>query len=72
MEELGEGLKELKGFATHKKNNNINQTTLPPQSSQGLNQPRSIHGGTHGSSCICSRGWPDLESIGEALGPVKA
>jgi hypothetical protein len=29
MEELEEGLKELKGFATHRKNNNINQTDLP-------------------------------------------
>ena len=25
MEELEKGLKELKGFATHRKNNNINQ-----------------------------------------------
>ena len=32
----------------------INQT---PQSSQGLNhQPNNTHGGTHGFSCICSRG----------------
>jgi hypothetical protein len=29
MEELGEGLKELKGFATHRMNNNINQPELP-------------------------------------------
>jgi hypothetical protein len=29
MEELGEGLKELKGFATHRKNNNINQPDTP-------------------------------------------
>jgi hypothetical protein len=38
--------------------------------SQGLNhQPKSTHGGTHGSSCI---GWPSRSSIGgEALGPVK-
>ena len=28
MEELGKGLKELKGFATHRKNNNINQLDL--------------------------------------------
>jgi hypothetical protein len=44
------------------------------QSSQELNhQPRSTHGGIHGSSCICSRGWPCSESIGEeVLGPVKA
>jgi hypothetical protein len=30
-----------------------------PQSSLGLNhQPKKTHGGTHGSSCICSKGWP--------------
>ena len=30
------------------------------------------HGGTHGSSCICSRGWPSWSSMGgEAIGPVK-
>jgi len=48
-----------------------NQTT---QSSQGLNhQPKSTHGGTHGSSCICSRGWHCLASTrGEALSPVEA
>jgi hypothetical protein len=44
------------------------------QSSQGLNhQPRSTHGGTHGSSCICNRGWSCWASMGEeALGAVKA
>ena len=35
------------------------RTNQYPQSSQGLNhQPKIIHGGTHGFSCICSRGWP--------------
>jgi hypothetical protein len=29
VEELERGLKELKGFAIHKKNNNINQPELP-------------------------------------------
>jgi len=29
MEELEKGLKELKGFVTHKKNNNINQPDTP-------------------------------------------
>jgi hypothetical protein len=50
------------------------KTDPPPLSSQGLNhQPKSTHGGTHGSSCIYSRGWPYLASMGgEALGPVKA
>ena len=32
----------------------------------------STHGGTHGSSHICSRGWPSWSSVGgKALGPVK-
>jgi hypothetical protein len=75
MEELGKGLKELKGLQPHRKNNNINQPDRPPKaSSQGINhQPKSTHEGTHGSSHICSRGWPKCTSMGgEALGPVKA
>jgi hypothetical protein len=46
---------------------------VPPEP-QGLNhQPKSTHGGTHGSRCICSRGWPSRSSMGrEALGPEKA
>jgi hypothetical protein len=28
--------------------------------------------GIHGSSYICSRGWPYWTIIGETLGPVKA
>jgi hypothetical protein len=40
MEELEKGLKELKGFTTLRKNNNINQPdSPPPQSSQELNHP---------------------------------
>ena len=36
-------------------------------SSQGLNhQPKNTHGGTHASSCMCSR------IGGEALSPMKA
>jgi hypothetical protein len=69
MEELEKGLKELKGFAA------IRRTAISTnQSSKGLNpQPRSTHGGTHGSSCICSRGWPCWASMGEeALGPMEA
>jgi hypothetical protein len=67
MEELVEGLKELKGIATP-------QEERPDhQSSQGLNhQPKSTCGGTHGCSCVCHRGLPDLASMGgEALGPVE-
>jgi hypothetical protein len=49
-------------------------TNQTPQSSQGLNhQLKSIHGGTHGSSHICSRRGPCQASVeGKALGPVKA
>jgi hypothetical protein len=36
MEELEKELKELKGFAAHKKNSSSNQLD-PPQSSQKLN-----------------------------------
>jgi hypothetical protein len=44
------------------------------QSSLELNhQSKKTHGGTCGSICICSRGWPSQSSTGgEALGPVKA
>jgi hypothetical protein len=58
--------------------NPIGRTTVSinqiAQNSQGLyHQPKSTHGGTHGSSCICSRGCPCLASMGrEAFGTVKA
>ena len=54
------------------------RTTIPTnqtsQSSQELNQqPKRAHGETHGSSCICSRGWTYLASMGgEVRFPVKA
>ena len=33
---------------------------------------KGTHGGTHGSSCICSRGWPSWSSMGgDAIGLVK-
>ena len=42
------------------------------QISLGLNhQPKKTHGGTYGSSCICSREWASQSMWGEALGPVK-
>ena len=52
----------------------IGGTTSTNQSSQGLNhQQRNTHGGTHGSSCIHSRGWPCQASMREdAFGPMKA
>ena len=54
--------------------NPIGRTTVSTnQSSQGLNhQPKSILGGTHGSSSLCSRGWPCRASLREkARGPRK-
>jgi hypothetical protein len=65
------------GFATswEEQQYPTNQTlSLAPQSFQRLNhQPKNTCGGIHGSSCICSRGWPCLELMGEeALGFVKA
>ena len=46
---------------------------MDPQVGQSLNhQSKKTHGRTHGSSYICSRGWPCCSSMrGEALGPVK-
>jgi hypothetical protein len=55
--------------------NPIGRTTISnKQSFQRLNHhQRSTHGGTHGSRCICSRGWPYLASMWEeALGSGKA
>jgi len=48
-----------------------NQTT---QSHQRLNhKPKSIHGGSHDSRYMCSRGWPCLASTEEeAFGSVEA
>jgi len=52
----------------------IISTNQTPPELPGTKPPTmSTHGGTHGSSCIHSRGWPCPASIGgEALGPVKA
>ena len=48
---------------------------MPPgaRSLELNHQPKQTHGRTHGSSCICSRGWPSWLLVeGEALGPMKA
>jgi hypothetical protein len=72
MEELEKRPKELKGFAPPKEGRTT-RTNQCPQSSQGLNhQPKNTHGGTYGSSSICSRRQPcQLSMGGEAVGPVK-
>jgi hypothetical protein len=74
MEKLGEGLtEEAEGVCNPigKPTVSTNQTL---QISQELNhQPKNTHGGTHGSSCLFSRGWTYLASMGgEALAPVEA
>jgi hypothetical protein len=49
-------------------------STNQTQISQGINhQPKSTHGGTHGSSCIYSREGPYLLSMGgKAFGSGEA
>jgi hypothetical protein len=49
------------------------QTTMPPNSQALNHQPKSVHRGTHGSSCIYSTGWSCQSSMGrEAFDTVKA
>jgi hypothetical protein len=66
VEELEKGLKELKGFSSLYEEQEY-QPTRPPRVSMDY----AIN--THGSSCICSRGWPCHASMGgEALASMKA
>ena len=45
---------------------------VPPELPGAKSPPKSTHGGTHGSSCLCSRGWSSWSSMGrEALSSVK-
>jgi hypothetical protein len=71
MEDLENGSKELKGFATPYEEQY--EPTCTPGAPRGLNhQPNNTRGGTQGFSCICSREWPCGTSMrGEALGLVK-
>jgi hypothetical protein len=68
-EELGEVLKEMKGFEPHRKNNNINQPE-PPKLLGTKPSTTEYTGVTHG--CICSRGLPYVALMGgESLGPAE-
>ena len=50
----------------------ISTNWTTPCSKRLNHQPKSIHGGIHGSRYICSRGWPCSALVGgEALGPVQ-
>ena len=41
------------------------------ESENDIHQSKKTHGGTWGTSCICSRGWPSQSSMGgKTLGPV--
>jgi hypothetical protein len=72
MKESEKGPKELKEFTAPQEEQQY-ELASTPQRSQGLNhQPIKTHGGTHGSSYICIRGWPSWSSMGgEAICPVK-
>jgi hypothetical protein len=72
MEGIGGRTEGAEGVCNPKGRTTIS-TNLTP-SFQGLNnQPKGTHGGSHGFSCRCRRGWPCQASMeGESLGPVKA
>ena len=70
MEELGEGLKELKGMATPQEDQQC-QLTRTPGSSQGLShQPESIHGLVMAHSTYVAH-MPCLTSVGDVPNPVE-
>ena len=67
--ELQKGVNKLQVFATPQEVPKY-QPTRPCQNFQGLSHQQKI---THGSICICSRGWPRHASIRrEVLGPMNA
>ena len=69
MEQLEKGPKELKRFADLQAEQKYEPTSNPSTN----HQPKSTHGGTHGSSYICSRRWPFQKSMrGETMGAMKA
>ena len=56
MEELEKGLKELRGFEAPCGEQQCQlATTLEVPGDRLDHQPKSIHGRTHGYSCICGR-----------------
>jgi hypothetical protein len=68
IEKLEKKLKELKWFATHRKNHNINQPEFP-----GTKPSTKEYTWSNSSSHICSRGWPCLAPMGgETLTTMKA
>jgi hypothetical protein len=73
MKELEKVPSELKGSEAPEEKHQYELTSTPTPSSLELNhQSKIAHGGTCGSSCMCSRGWPSRSSMGgEALGSVK-
>ena len=70
MEELVRGTEGAEGVCIPMGVATVSTSQIP-QSSQGLDhQPKSTHGGIHGSCYICGRGWPCWTSVGGlALGP---
>ena len=70
MEELLNGLKELRGFCRFLERATV-LTGQALQSFWGMDQqPKQTNGVTHGTGHICGRGWPCSISVGgEGLGP---
>jgi hypothetical protein len=42
----------------------LNIVPVSPELPRTKHQPKKTHGGTLGSNCICSRGWPSQSSMG--------
>ena len=65
MEELQKGLKELKGFKTHRKNNNINQPNVPEL--PGTKPPTRVAPATH----VAEPRLPSMGGDADALGKAR-
>jgi hypothetical protein len=65
MNQMGEGLKELKGIAIPQENQQCQLTWTPGSSWIVSHQPKSIHGLVHGPQHTCSRELPCLALMGE-------
>ena len=72
MEELENGLKELRGFTAPCGEQQYQPARLPRAPRDWTTNQKGTHGETHGSVRICGRGWPCWMSVGGvALGPEE-
>jgi hypothetical protein len=73
MEELGEGLKELKKDCNPKGRTTVSTNPITWSSQALSHQPKNIHGPVHSLCYIHSKGLPCQPSVGgDALAPLEA